>query len=123
MGNGCGLPAIQYKQSFRYTELAAELRCIFTHNRKMMTLPDYTGKTLEELKAEEKKLKNMRTMSALFIGVMIGIMIFSLATRGFKFLAILLPVLLIAYNARNMKAQQETLNAIRAEISKRNMQA
>lgn len=65
----------------------------------------------------------MRTMSAFFIGVMIGIMIFSLATRGFKFLAILLPVLLIAYNARNMKAQQETLNAIRAEISKRNMQA
>ena len=78
---------------------------------------DYSKMTLEELIAEEKRIKKMEITSAVGIGFLIGIMVYGVARNGFGFLYIFIPVLLIAGIARNSQSLKRKREQIRAEIS------
>ncbi|WP_345117082.1 hypothetical protein [Hymenobacter algoricola] len=81
----------------------------------MLSGKDYSQMTLEEVVSEEKKLKSQKTTTALFIGVLIGIAVWSATHKGFVLPVILLiSAFLIGYrNSQNLKSVQ-------AEISRRN---
>jgi uncharacterized membrane protein YoaK (UPF0700 family) len=81
---------------------------------------DYNTKTLEELVLEEKKLKKNRIFNALWIGFIVGIMVYRLVTRGFGFVAIAIPVILLAITLKNIIAQNKNLVELQKEIAKKN---
>lgn len=85
-----------------------------------MSTTDYSNKTLEELTLEEKKLKKNRIFNALWIGFIVGIMVYRLATRGFGFIAIAIPVALLALTFKGIHTQNQNLAAVKQEIDKRN---
>jgi uncharacterized membrane protein YoaK (UPF0700 family) len=84
-----------------------------------MSVTDYSNKTLEELLAEEKKLKKNRIFNAVWIGFVVGIMVYRLATRGFGFIAIAIPVVLLALTIKSIHTQNQNLAAVQQEIRKR----
>ena len=55
----------------------------------------YAKWTLEELLAEEKKIKKRETLAAGIIGFLIGIIVYGVATSGSGFLYIAIPLVLI----------------------------
>lgn len=72
--------------------------------------------TLEELVSEEKKMKSLKIIVALFIGLMIGVAIWSATHKGGFIITIILlifPVLLGSRYSKNLKSLQ-------AEISLKN---
>ncbi|MFN7687664.1 MAG: hypothetical protein ACK5OP_08025 [Sphingobacteriales bacterium] len=85
-----------------------------------MSITDYSNKTIEELTLEEKKLKKNRIFNALWIGFVVGIMVYRLATRGFGFIAIAIPVALLALTLKGIHTQNQNLAAVKKEIDKRN---
>ncbi|WP_345074254.1 hypothetical protein [Hymenobacter fastidiosus] len=80
----------------------------------MFSSKDYSKMTLEELGSEEKKMKSQKTITAVFIGVLIGIAVWSATHKGFVLPVILLiSAFLIGYrNSQNLKSVQ-------AEISRK----
>lgn len=76
---------------------------------------EYGHLTLEELRAEEKKLKSQRIPMAIFVGFLVGIAIYS-ATHNGKFLPVILMVaaFIIGRNATHK------LKSLQAEIQRRN---
>lgn len=84
-----------------------------------MSAIDYSGKTLEDLLTEEQKLKRNRIYNAVWIGFVVGIMIYRLATRGFGFIAIAIPVVLVALTLKGIHTQNQNLASVQREIEKR----
>lgn len=84
-----------------------------------MSSMDYSIKTLEELTLEEKKLKKNRIFNALWIGFIVGIMVYRLVTRGFGFIAIAIPLALLALTLKGIHTQNQNLAAVKQEIDKR----
>lgn len=70
--------------------------------------------TLEELVSEEKKIKSLRTTTAFFIGLGIGIAVYA-ATRG----SFILTVVLIIFSLLMGKRNADSLKRVQAEISSR----
>jgi hypothetical protein len=81
----------------------------------MLYNKDYSKMTLEELMSEEKKMKSQKIPTAVFIGVLIGIAVYSATHKGFVLPIILLIVAFLIGN-RNSK----TMKGIQEEISRRN---
>jgi uncharacterized membrane protein len=75
---------------------------------------DYTKMSMEELMAEEKKMKSQRILTAGFIGFLIGVGIYSATSKGF-----ILPVflLIIAFLIGRKNAQSK--KDLQAEINRR----
>lgn len=71
--------------------------------------------TLEELVSEEKKMKSQKITIAVFIGVVIGIAIWSATHTGGFILTIGLLIFAVLLGSRYSK----TLKSIQAEISRR----
>lgn len=84
-----------------------------------MSTVDYSNKTMEELKAEVKKLDNGKLLTGVLIGILIGALIYRIATRGFGLVAVAFPVAFILIFGNNMKTQTENLKALKEEIAKR----
>lgn len=84
-----------------------------------MSAIDYSGKNLEDLLTEEQKLKRNRIYNAVWIGFVVGIMIYRLATRGFGFIAIAIPVVLVALTLKGIHTQNQNLASVQREIEKR----
>lgn len=82
---------------------------------------DYATMALEELLAEEKKIKQKGIISAVLIGIAIGIMVYGIAKSGFGFLHILLPSLLIYGIYRNSQPLKQALKQVQAEIKDKNI--
>lgn len=78
---------------------------------------DYAQLTRDELLIEEKKIKRMELVSAVVIGFLLGIMIYGTVRKGFGFLHIFIPLLLISGIVKNSKSQRQKLNEIREEIN------
>lgn len=70
--------------------------------------------TLEELVSAEQKMKSQRIITAVFIGFLIGIAVYSATHRGF-----VLPVILMVVAFLIGKRHSENLKSIQAEISRR----
>ncbi|GAB3772581.1 hypothetical protein GCM10028818_12950 [Spirosoma horti] len=81
----------------------------------MLSNKDYSMMTLDELVAEEKKIKSQKILMALFIGALVGIAVWSATHKGSVFLTfgLLLSGLLVG------SRYSKTLKNIQAEISRR----
>lgn len=82
---------------------------------KMPNTQDYAKMTLEELMEEEKKMKSQRIITALFIGFLIGIAVYSAVYKGFVLTVILLVVAFLIG-----RRHSQSLKNIQAEINRRN---
>ena len=80
---------------------------------------DYTQLTLKELLAEEKKIKGQEIIGAVFIGFLVGVMLFGLIMNGFSLLYTAIPLLIIAAVAKNGQTLKAKLKIVRAEIAGR----
>mgnify|MGYP006270926661 CR=1 FL=1 len=80
---------------------------------------DYAQLTLEELLAEEQKIKRQDITGSVFVGFLVGIMLFGLITNGFGLLYTAIPLLLIAAVAKNGQTIKAKLKKVRAEIDER----
>jgi len=78
---------------------------------------DYSKLTLEELLIEEKKIKKNEIINAVIIGFLIGVMIYGIATKGFGFLYIFIPLLFISGTYKNAQKLKHNLKQIQAEIN------
>jgi hypothetical protein len=85
----------------------------------MAEMIDYSTLTLEELKSEEKKIKNSEVLSAGLIGFLIGVMFFGVAKGGFGFLYTVIPIGLGYMVYKNSQKQKLKLSQIKQEIAKK----
>lgn len=81
----------------------------------MLATKDYSAMTLEELVSAEKKMQSEKTLTAVIIGVVIGIAVYSATHRGF-----ILPVILLIAAYLIGSRHAKNLKDIQAEISRRN---
>ncbi len=94
-----------------------KITIFISHQYPLMQNPNYSKRTLEELKAEEKKLKRNEVLSAGLIGFSVGIIIYGIAKGGFGFIYIAIPLGLIYLVYRNSKKTKDALKKLQAEIS------
>ncbi len=74
--------------------------------------------TLEELLAEEKKIKQQEMNSAVIIGLLIGVLLYGIVKNGFGLkVYIFVPVFLILAIYRNSQNVKQKLSQIRTEIN------
>lgn len=83
----------------------------------MLEHTDYAEWTLEALLIEEKKLKKNETIAAVLIGVAIGILVYGVARKGFGFLHIFLPLVLMYIFYKDSEKNKQKLKQIRIEIN------
>jgi hypothetical protein len=81
----------------------------------MLDNKDYSKMTLEELLSEEKKMKSQKIPTAVFIGVLIGIAVYSATHKGF-----VLPIILLIFAFLIGSRNSQTMKGIQAEINRRN---
>ena len=81
----------------------------------MLSNKDYSKMKLDELASEEKKIKSLKTIIAVLIGLVIGIALWAATHKGGFFLTIILLIipLLIGFS------YSKNLKGIQAEISRR----
>ncbi|GAA3991347.1 hypothetical protein [Hymenobacter antarcticus] len=83
----------------------------------MFSSKDYSKMTFEELVSEEKKTKSQQTTTAVFIGVVIGIIFWAATHKGGFVLAVILLIFAFRVGYRN----SQNLKSIQAEISRRDI--
>ena len=81
----------------------------------MLSNKDYSTMTLEELVSAEKKMQSEKTTTAVIIGLLIGIALYSATHKGF-ILTVILIVLAYLVGSRHTKS----LKDLQAEIERRN---
>ena len=81
----------------------------------MFSSKDYSKMTLDELVSEEKKLKSQKTITAVFIGFLVGIAVYSATHKGSFILTISLLIFALLIGSR----YSQNLKSIQAEISRR----
>ena len=81
----------------------------------MFSSKDYSKMTLDELVSEVKKVKSQQIPSAVFIGFLIGIAVWSATHKGGFYLTVGLLVFALLLGSRYSK----NLKSIQAEISRR----
>ena len=70
---------------------------------------------LDELVSKEKKLKSQKTITAVFIGVVIGIAVWAATHKGGFYLTVILLIFPLLIGSRYLK----NLKGIQAEIGRR----
>ncbi len=73
---------------------------------------DYNNLSLEELIAEEKKIKKKEITSAVIIGCLIGIIVYGVANGGFGFIYIFIPLALIYVVYKNSQKNKKDLQQV-----------
>lgn len=81
----------------------------------MFSSKDYSKMTLEELVSEEKKMKSQKITTALFVGLLVGIAIWSATHKG----GFLLTIGLLIFASLIGSRYSKKLKDIQAEISRR----
>jgi hypothetical protein len=84
----------------------------------MFIKKDYTGCTKEQLLAAQQQIKNQQKLSALGIGILLGIMVYGIINNGFGFLHLAIPVVLMGGIYRNSQVQKENFASIEEELSR-----
>ncbi len=85
----------------------------------MLDQKGYAQLTLEELLAEEKKLKRQSITGNVLIGFLAGVIIYGVAKNGFGLLYTAIPLLIIAAVAKNGQSIKAKLKELREEIDGR----
>lgn len=86
-----------------------------------MDYKDYSKFTLEELLAEEKKIKKREILTAVLIGFAVGIMTYGIVRKGFGAIYVFIPLGLIFAFSRSSKNSKQKLKEIQAEINNQKM--
>jgi hypothetical protein len=81
----------------------------------MFSSKDYSQMKLDELVSKEKKLKSQKTITAVFIGVVIGIAVWAATHKGGFYLTVILLIFPLLIGSRYLK----NLKGIQAEIGRR----
>jgi hypothetical protein len=105
---------------FIFGLLNQHLYIIFKIKPNTLQNKDYTQLSLEALQAEEKKIKKELTIRAFFIGMLIGIIIFSVVRNGFRIFPMLIPTILIFMISRNSQKLKFNLHEVRKEMGTNN---
>ena len=87
----------------------------------MLDNKDYSKLTLEELLAEEKKIKKSEIISAFVIGFLVSVMVYGVAKNGFGFIYIFIPLILIGGVYKNSQKLKHHLKQIHAAINAKNI--
>ncbi|MBK8338994.1 MAG: FUSC family protein [Flavobacteriales bacterium] len=80
---------------------------------------DYAEMTVDELLVEEKKTRKERITAAVFIGFLIGVMVYGLATKGFGLLFTAISLGLIYIIHRNSNTTKQRMADIRSALDKK----
>ena len=80
---------------------------------------DIAAMTVEELQAEEKRARTEQITAAVFIGVLIGVIVYGVATRGFGLLYTAISLGLIYLISRNSNKTKQRLADIRSALEKK----
>ena len=78
---------------------------------------DLLDLSTDELLEKEKQIRRNETIARFIIGFLAGVLIYGVATKGFGFLHIFLPILIAFWIIRNSQNQQKKLKAILNELS------
>jgi len=78
---------------------------------------EYSNLTLEELLTEAKKNKQKGTLSAFFIGLLVGIIIYAVAKNGIAFVPLFIPLFLIYVTYKGSQTIKEIQRQIQSEIN------
>ena len=81
----------------------------------MLSTKDYSKMTLDELVSEEKKMKSQKITTALFIGFVVGLAVWSATHKGGFILTIFFLILSLLIGSRYSK----NLKSIQTEISRK----
>ena len=78
----------------------------------MLTSKDYAKMTREELASEEKKMKSQKITTAVFIGFLIGIAVWSATHKGafLTFVLLFFAFWIGKRSAQNIKSLQEEIS-------------
>ncbi|MEM9837405.1 MAG: hypothetical protein AAF828_12930 [Bacteroidota bacterium] len=82
-----------------------------------MEQTNYHDLSLTELRAEVKKGKQQEIIAAVFIGFLVGIIIFGVAAGGVSFVAYFIPAILIAAFLKNGKQHREKMQKLREALA------
>ena len=85
----------------------------------METTTDLTRMSVEELQKAEKRIRTARITVAMFIGFLIGVIVYGLATKGFGLLHTMLPGGMILLLARSSANINQRMGEVRAELSRK----
>ncbi len=80
---------------------------------------DIAAMTVEELQAEEKRARTEQITAAVFIGFLIGVIVYGVATRGFGLLYVGISLGLIFLISRNSNKTKQRLADIRSALEKK----
>lgn len=83
----------------------------------MLDNKEYSKLALEDLLKEEKKLKKQETLSAVLIGILVGVLVYGVANKGIGFLHIFLPLLLMSGIYKNSQNHKDKLKEVQAAIN------
>lgn len=81
----------------------------------MFSSKDYSKMTLDELVSEEKKMKSQKITTAVLVGILVGIAIWSATHKG----GFILTIGLLIFAALIGSRYSQNLKGIQAEISRR----
>jgi F0F1-type ATP synthase assembly protein I len=85
----------------------------------MDNIRDYTALTDQELINRVKKIRRKELFSGVFVGFLIGIVIYGVSKNGFGIIYTLIPAVLMIITYRHAKALKENRQSIQSEIDKR----
>ena len=80
---------------------------------------DIAAMTVEELQAEEKRARTEQITAAVFIGFLIGVIVYGVATQGFGLLYTAISLGLIFLISRNSNKTKQRLADIRLALEKK----
>lgn len=84
----------------------------------MPTLPHYSQWTQAELQAAASRLRKKRIWMAVCFAIVVGFLIFSIATKGMKPGLVLFHCVILILAIRAVQLDNRQLNAIEAALSK-----
>lgn len=85
----------------------------------MLANKDLAEMTIDELRAEEKKTRNAQITAAVFIGFLIGVIVYGVATQGFGLLYVGISLVLIYGIHRNSAKTRQRMTSIRSALEKK----
>lgn len=81
---------------------------------------ELSGFTNEQLLARQKKIKSDKIMNSVIVGLIIGIVSYSIVKNGFGFFTFF-PLILMYFVFKNSKANNEIEKEIKNELDNRNL--
>ena len=85
----------------------------------MQANKNYAEMTVEELRVEEKKTRNEQITAAVFIGFLIGVIVYGVATQGFGLLYSAISLGLIYLIHRNSNKSKQRMASIRSALDRK----